>query len=272
MCIRDRINPGEIADNGIDDDKNGYIDDVHGWNFIGGANGNVNDDTYEVTRLYGKYKYKYDGANREKLSKSEKKEYDLYQRCKEEVEGEITKAKQGLERYEGSKATVKSAFMALTKAVGDQELTKETVQALNTENDAALATGVRILMDEYANGHDVESLNAVESAIYQELDGGINFFGGKVKYAYNPEFDTRAIIGDDYSNQTEKYYGNNDVEGPDALHGTHVAGIIGAVRGNDIGMDGVAANVKLMSVRTVPNGDERDKDVANAIRLSLIHI
>jgi serine protease len=31
-------NPGEIADNGIDDDNNGYIDDVHGWNFANNSN------------------------------------------------------------------------------------------------------------------------------------------------------------------------------------------------------------------------------------------
>ena len=263
------VNPGEIAGNGIDDDKNGYIDDINGWNFIGGPDGNVNDDTYEVTRLYGKYHYKYKDANRHQLSKSDKKEFDLYQRCKEEVEKQIASSQQGLERYEGSKSTVKEAFKALTSAVGDQELSKETLQAIDTDGNEALARGVQIVMGEYANGNAVESLGSLESAIYDELDGGINFFSGRLKYAYNTEFNTRAIIGDDYSNQREKYYGNNDVEGPDALHGTHVAGIIGAVRGNDIGMDGVAANVKLMSVRTVPNGDERDKDVANAIRYAV---
>src|SRR5690606_33404808 len=70
-----------------------------------------------------------------------------------------------------------------------------------------------------------------------------------------------------YADKKEKHYGNNDVEGPDAGHGTHVAGVIAAVRGNNLGIDGIAGNhIQIMSVRTVPNGDERDKDVANAIR------
>ncbi|HRO72206.1 MAG TPA: S8 family serine peptidase, partial [Saprospiraceae bacterium] len=87
---------------------------------------------------------------------------------------------------------------------------------------------------------------------------------------YNPDFDPRkTIVMDDYNNPRERNYGNNDVTGPDPLHGTHVAGIVGAVRNNNIGMDGVATNVKLMSVRTVPDGDERDKDVANAIRYAV---
>jgi len=86
-----------------------------------------------------------------------------------------------------------------------------------------------------------------------------------VEYGYNENFDSRKIVGDNYNNVYEKGYGNNDVTGPDALHGTHVAGIIAANRKNNLGIAGIADNVKIMSVRTVPNGDERDKDVANAI-------
>jgi cell wall-associated protease len=87
-----------------------------------------------------------------------------------------------------------------------------------------------------------------------------------VKYQYNPEFNPRAdIIKDNYADSYEKNYGNADIKGPDALHGTHVAGIIGAVRNNNLGMKGVADNVRIMGVRAVPDGDERDKDVANAI-------
>lgn len=43
----------EIPNNGIDDDKNGYKDDVYGWNFIGGKDGrNVGKDSYEGARIY----------------------------------------------------------------------------------------------------------------------------------------------------------------------------------------------------------------------------
>ncbi|MEZ4891134.1 MAG: S8 family serine peptidase [Crocinitomicaceae bacterium] len=68
-------------------------------------------------------------------------------------------------------------------------------------------------------------------------------------YNLNVEYDDRALIGDDPNNINDKKYGNADVEGPDALHGTHVGGIVGAVRGNKIGGDGVCENVKLMALR-----------------------
>jgi len=101
--------------------------------------------------------------------------------------------------------------------------------------------------------------------LFEELKVGNEHFSNELEYHYNPDFDARHIVGDDHTDPFQKNYGNSDAKGPDAQHGTHVAGIIGAIRGNGIGMDGVADNVRIMSVRTVPDGDERDKDVANAI-------
>jgi subtilisin family serine protease len=91
----------------------------------------------------------------------------------------------------------------------------------------------------------------------------------KAKYGLNPDYNARTIVGDDYANVSERRYGNADVMGPDAKHGTHVAGIIGGVRGTTGGIDGVATGVKIMMIRTVPDGDERDKDIANAIRYAV---
>lgn len=258
------VNTGEIPDNGIDDDRNGYIDDVNGWNFIGGKDGNVDADTYEVTRLYGKYKYKYDTAVRDNLSKDEKKEFDLYQKCKAEVESKLEVAHTRIGQYNQSKDNVSSGLKAVQMALGENEISVDNIKNIEGD-DESLEIGKRILLEQLANGSEIESIADLQAGIFEQLDGAIDHFDGQTKYAYNPDFDTRVIVGDNYNDQREKYYGNNDVEGPDALHGTHVGGIIGAVRDNGIGMDGVANNVKLMSVRTVPNGDERDKDVANAI-------
>ncbi|MBT8219217.1 MAG: S8 family serine peptidase, partial [Bacteroidia bacterium] len=87
---------------------------------------------------------------------------------------------------------------------------------------------------------------------------------------YNPDYDSRKIVGDNYNDSRERYYGNNNVEGPDAFHGTFVAGIIAADHQNGIGARGVArSNVSIMAVRAVPDGDERDKDVANAIKYAV---
>jgi cell wall-associated protease len=77
------------------------------------------------------------------------------------------------------------------------------------------------------------------------------------------------LVGDNYADSNERNYGNNDVTGPDAKHGSHVAGIIGADRYNNIGIMGVANNVSIMAIRVVPTGDERDKDVANGIRYAV---
>jgi subtilisin family serine protease len=93
-----------------------------------------------------------------------------------------------------------------------------------------------------------------------------------LQYGLNPDFNPRPIVGDDYANPNEHVYGNADIKGPAADHGTHVAGIIGAVRGNGLGVDGVTPNtVRIMAVRVVPDGDERDKDVANGIRYAVDH-
>ncbi len=115
--------------------------------------------------------------------------------------------------------------------------------------------------------YDGKTIPELSVEVQESLKGGLDYFGGQLKHYYNTDFNPRAeIIGDDLSDLKDADYGNNDVEGPDARHGTHVAGIIAAVRGNGIGIDGVAGNhIQIMSVRTVPDGDEYDKDVANAI-------
>ena len=101
------------------------------------------------------------------------------------------------------------------------------------------------------------------------LADGLESLEGQLKYGLNPDFNPRTIVGDNYTDWHEHHYGNLDVMGQDAKHGTHVAGIIGAVRGNGIGIDGIAPDVTFMMIRTVPDGDERDKDVANAIRYAV---
>jgi len=263
------VNVDEIPGNGIDDDNNGYVDDVNGWNFIGGANGNVDADTYEVTRLYAKLKYKYENADESKLSKKDKKEYALYKKCKEEVESKLKSAEANLNNINSTIDRLTTGLTAIGKAIGDKKINLETLQGIDPGDDKVLAVGKNILLDQIARGSEIESIDQLLEEVGVQMDGAKDYYGDQVAYAYNTEFDSRTVIGDNYEDQTEKHYGNNDVEGPDALHGTHVAGIIGAVRNNEIGMDGVADNVKIMSVRTVPNGDERDKDVANAIRYAV---
>ncbi len=260
-------NPREIPGNGIDDDKNGYIDDVYGWNFLGGKDGrSVNHETLEITRLYGKLKPKYDSADPAKLSKSEKVEYEQYQTAKKEVESKLQEGQEALAEYEGMKTTYSNALDAVEGALGGKAITKANVDAIKVGTNQSLIIGKNILAKMMSLGKDVSSFKAIKTELIDPIQEGVEYYETKVKYQYNPEFNPRAeIVKDNYANSYERNYGNNDIKGPDAMHGTHVAGIIGAVRDNNVGMKGVADNVRIMGVRCVPDGDERDKDVANAI-------
>ncbi len=263
------VNEDEIAGNGIDDDNNGYIDDIHGWNFIGGADGqNVGPDTYEVTRQYAKYHYKYKNANPLILNKDQKMEYAAYLKYKKEVEAKQEKARTSLTNIDNQESTLTTALTSTKKLMMEQNVSLANIDSLDVSTDANATMGVSILKKQMAEG-EVESIDALLVDIKGYMDEGKEYYQNQLDYAYNPDFNTRLIVGDDYANQEEKSYGNNDYEGPDALHGTHVAGIVAAARNNNIGMNGVADNVKIMTIRAVPDGDERDKDVANAIRYAV---
>ncbi len=264
------VNPGEIPDNGIDDDKNGYIDDVHGWNFIGGPDGkNVGPDTYEATRVYGSLKYKYENANVATLNKDQKKEYETYLRAKENVEKETEKAKAAIAQLENVEIKVMSAVDALAKALGDKPLDLAGLESIDATGNQEL-TMAKNIAAQYLTASEVKTIDGIKEIIKGEIAQDKQASQDKLDYAFNIDFDPRkTIVKDNYADAKERIYGNNDVEGPDPLHGTHVGGIIGAVRDNAIGMDGIAPNVKIMSVRAVPDGDERDKDVANAIRYAV---
>jgi subtilisin family serine protease len=253
--LRDHIwiNPGETAGNGIDDDNNGYVDDIHGWNFIGGATDDVRYENLEATRIYKKYKPVFDNKNHTPGS-DEKALKKTYQEAKEKVEKELKEAKSGLEVY----SKLKKQLDELKAAMGTEEFTADEVNDFKTADEEfnKLKTGIAGAMK---NG---VSFNE----IYDEVEEGYNHFNSQVRYQLNPEYDARKIVGDNPEDYSQKIYGNNHVKGPEAMHGTHVAGIIAAVRNNNEGMNGVADKVSIMVLRVVPDGDERDKDIANAIR------
>ncbi|NLR92723.1 S8 family peptidase [Flammeovirga agarivorans] len=249
-------NTKEVAGNGQDDDKNGYIDDVDGWNFIGGADGEmVNEENLEVARLYGKLSKKFEGVAEEDVAKADKKEYELWLVVKKDFESGLTKAEENYARYDMILHQFKRG-KALFMAYFDLESEDEILGALET-----LETQDEVLL---GMAQMVEGMTA-QGATEERIAEGVKYFQDQIEYNYNPELNTREIVGDDITDLKQKNYGNNKVMGPDATHGTHVAGIIGADRTNDLGIKGVADNVEIMVVRTVPNGDERDKDVANSI-------
>ncbi len=249
------VNEDEIPNNGIDDDNNGYVDDIHGWNFIGNKNGeNVDKDSYEVSRLYLKLFEKYDNSDSSEMADNE--EYTLYLKVKDEYQN---KRKIALEAYE-QLANIQNAS---NWAKG--QLNISSLESVDKDKLKPNSSDSPLLKQ----AKEIITFLTENSITEKDIDNEYNHYKDQVEFAYNIDFDPRHIVGDDYEDLTDRYYGNNDVTGPRSDHGTHVAGIIGAVRNNELGMDGIADNISLMIVRTVPDGDERDKDVANAVRYAV---
>lgn len=254
------VNTKEIPNNGIDDDKNGYVDDVYGWNFIGGKNGNVNEDTYELTREFVRLKPRFENIDEKKVGKKQQAEYAYWKDIKAKFEKRAKEATNQYNLYNSFYQNISFANDTLKKILKVDRLTAEMVDTIKptTPVKAFAKNAMNVLYKNAGPDADAESF-------LEELHEVAHYYEVQALYGYNENFDSREIVGDDYSNPYERAYGNNDVKGPDAEHGTHVAGIIAANRNNNLGIKGIADNVKIMSVRAVPNGDERDKDVANAI-------
>ena len=261
-------NPKEIPGNGIDDDKNGYVDDIYGWNFLGGRDGkNVESDSYEGARVYHNLKSKYAGKeiNPASLSKEEAFEYAMWKRAEKEVTGGSKDS--GLELIFMKRAYTNclKSDSILRKAMGKEKFTgKELGDYSPADPDVKKAKSSLFSL---MSGND-----ALETTNQEFLEGFGEYVSGEEKKAEagnTPPQTYRAdVVKDNYNDFNDKFYGNNDVmvSNKSALHGTHVSGIIGASRKNGVGMDGVADNVKIMMLRAVPDGDEHDKDIALAIR------
>jgi cell wall-associated protease len=245
-------NPKEIAGNGRDDDGNGFIDDVRGWNFIGGSNGeDVQYDTFEVTRQHAACMKSATNGSQDVAAK---------ERCAKIAEAfdeKKNQAEQTLGQVQMIEGAMSQILPMLRQAMATDSLTVANVTAFKPATQA-LTQAKSAYLQLAQNGITQDVIEEAKKA-----------YGTQLKYGLDPDFDPRSIVGDNYADPGERHYGNSDVMGPDSHHGTHVSGIIGAIRGNGVGVDGIAPAVRIMSVRTVPDGDERDKDVANAIRYAV---
>ncbi|MCC6701453.1 MAG: S8 family peptidase [Fluviicola sp.] len=250
------VNEDEIPNNGIDDDKNGYIDDVNGWSFLGSPGQNQKYARLEKTRIYAGLMERFDGKTAADVASADKADYDLYKKLKKEIEDERNGNLQALEQYKGLQEAFPEILRQLKQKLGDNFTTEdvEKMQATTPEDMQLKQIGMYIAAGQLSE---------------EQLAEGVAYLDASANYQLNPAYNDRQFIGDNPHDFNDTHYGNNDVEGPDALHGTHVGGIIGAVRGNELGGDGVAENIKLMSVRAVPDGDEQDKDIALAIRYAV---
>jgi subtilisin family serine protease len=262
-------NPQEIAGNGLDDDHNGYADDVYGWNFTGGADGrNVFRNQKEETRLYASLRPLYEHQTLTTVPASKKAEFRLYQQVKQ--------------AYTTKRAAAEADYQDDTR-----ELAKDlaNVATLRRAYGVAVVDSGRLHQPPPAPADT--ALPRLAARYYRavrgkfpNLDSLTNQYGRyntKLKQVldceYNLAYDPQPLVGDHPANLAERHYGNPDVKADPrdhgTEHGTHCAGIIAADRTNDLGVRGIAEQVRILSVRAIPMGDERDKDVANAIRYAV---
>ncbi len=253
------VNSKEIPGNGIDDDGNGYIDDINGWNFIGSKKGNLAFDNLELVRIKRKLDPKYRSTIRTTvLDSAEKVEYALYQRVVSDFGKKYDEVSSVFPIYIAIKKVMDSVAHTNKKAI------PSLADIENYKADDETEEYVKRIVRKGAKDE-----GSIEK-FYSSIDKGYKELSQMLLYNLNEKYDERALlVGDNYQDSYERNYGNNDVIGPDASHGSHVSGIIGANRTNGIGINGIANNVSIMSIRVVPQGDERDKDVANGIRYAV---
>lgn len=263
-------NPKEIPGNGVDDDHNGYVDDIYGWNFLGSKDTNMTKTSEEKVRML--YKYKPMFENRGKILQEEEfspEEEDLYQQWKATVKAMTVNEEEVQQVFflEMMSKSLKKSDSTLQKALDRKEYTAEDVekyQPINEDVQKEKTTYLNFIAGARIN-KDMKNTELID-----ELDKYINGRKEFFDLAKNPPPDYRAqIVKDDVENINDRNYGNNNVMVTNPVHGTHVSGIIAAQRNNGIGIDGIADNVKIMAIRAVPDGDEYDKDVALAIRYAV---
>ena len=254
-----------IIDNGID---TAHVDlranlwtdpqnQTHGWDFIGGPGGDVNFDTFEVTRQYARCHNMAAASGAPPITDAaECAKIDAdYQKQKTEVTNNASTYRQINEMMQQI-----VPLLAQAARVPSDSLTTTRVAGISPGTSPQISRAREIYLELASQG-----------ATPKQITEGLKSFEGQLKYSLDPNFNPRTIVGDNYPDASQRNYGNRDVMGPNAGHGSHVAGIIGAVRNNGVGVDGIAPAVKFMMIRAVPDGDERDKDIANAIRYAVDH-
>jgi len=252
-------NPKEKKGNGKDDDKNGFIDDIHGWNFITGPGGKCDcKETSEEVREYERLKPKYSTAT--SSTAIDQKEYTYWLHVKHLRDSTVNKADTELKQLTPiMSALVETSGMVkkILKLKADQSFNLADLNKIKASNDTL--KDIKFLWNTTLS-------SAGESANNVKILKDYSDYIAKLNNDVNPDLDMRKrTVGDNPDILKDKPYGSNVLKLDQSFHGTMVAGFIGAVRDNGYGINGVADNVRIMAVVASPDGDEYDKDVANAI-------
>ncbi|WP_379712363.1 S8 family peptidase [Flavobacterium sp. GCM10027622] len=273
------INKKEIPNNGIDDDKNGYIDDINGWDFLGTKKGGyMVYENYEYVRFIREHSNKFQNVKREDVQSAELENYDEFQRAIKLYETKDKFYKNWrkslvfkLGVYKNIKDTLKHFFpkedytyKQLDSLYKKYKINDKTFRQRRDDNDQDLGALIHYMMTSFEVGHTtLEHIQEQKAQLDSVIERNINI-----------DFQERREIGDN-PNQLEIGYGNNkigaNISGIQLIneHSTRVAGIIGACGKNNIGISGFSDDIIIMPLHVSASGDEHDKDIATAIRYAV---
>ncbi|HVY74680.1 MAG TPA: S8 family peptidase [Puia sp.] len=254
-------NKKEIPGNGLDDDHNGYVDDVHGWNFLGGKDGrNIDFESYESYREYYRLNHLPPGS-------VEDSSYGYRLRVERGFLKDSIRQARTVSSVEMMIPVIEATDSLLKKELHKDSVNARDLQAMEPTDSAIAAVRAEALQYywKYGMSYDMPLIAFIGEAkkYLAEARQGLARFSG------DPNAERRDIVKDDFDDINDRGYGNNNIAAGAPMHGTHVAGIIAASRNNGLGVDGIADKVLIMPVRAVPVGDERDKDIALAIRYAV---
>ena len=262
-------NPREIPGNALDDDKNGYVDDLHGWNFLGNAAGeNINKASDEKSRIYHRYKeaFKQEQLDSTSWDTTKKQTYKMWQQAAAEIVFSDEDAG-NLSFIKMARNAVVKMGLILIREMEDSNFSTEKLETYQPIGKITADTKISYLRTMQALG--IERSNGHQS-IVQDLN---EYISGKEKSAVSidtpPEDLRKKITQDQYDNLNDQYYGNNNITGPNAKHGTHVAGLAAGLVDTSYNKSSFRNPIQIMGVRVVPDGDEYDKDVALGIRYAV---
>lgn len=256
------INKGEIPNNNIDDDDNGYIDDIHGWNYVGSKKGdNILYTSYEYVRIVRKFDSLFkDYSLISEVPKKDYKNFKLYQKAYIKYNSEIENRNSEIARYKRMKTRYKKGKSIAKKYFPKEDYTVDKLDSLKLsvidEDEKKLISSLAYYVK---NGIDEKW-----------CDNYVKFEEFKLNTLLSLSYNDRSLTNDNADDINDYPYGNNDVQGTQVIsHATQIASLIAAKRNNNIGIDGINDLVEIMPLSIATVGNEFDKDIALAIRYAV---
>lgn len=254
-------NKNEIPGNGVDDDHNGYIDDVHGWNYIGSEVGKE-----DITQIVLNQKNFYDSLAYSKVPEEYKSGYRSYRKLLDDYNGHLNNAEYSLYKLAMFRLTLDSITSLIGKKSPSLEDLKNFRPLTPSQDKVRLSVIERLPYYKSYGDYVTRELEDLQETIQFHIDNALSLKNRKTQTESNASTSNR--YGDNNI--------NNDLEGPvdvlnlTSFHGTHVAGIIAADRSDGTPMKGIADHAQIMMLKVLSSVRElRDKDLASAIRYAV---